>query len=124
MRQIRVVWVDDDPYLRHIARRFLEQAGELAMLEMTDTQHARDVILQTRPEVVVMDMDRAKSDVLDTIGGLRACAPTLPIIALTWFDADCYHQAALAAGATALVTKDSLHTELVPCIHRVVKSHA
>lgn len=121
MGPIGIVLVDQHPGLTRIARRFLEQADELAVLGATTNRAALDFVLREQPQVVLLDLDNAETSVLETIALLRLHLPQLRIIALTLFDLASYREAALNAGADAFVPKDALYSDLVPCILRVAR---
>ena len=122
MEPIGIVLVDDYPNLQDIAQRFLQQQRGFQIIGATTHKDALAVIEQKQPQVVIMDLGISNPDVMPNLARLHARMPGLHIIALTLFDEDCYRQAALEAGAEALLTKEYLYSELVPCIHRVVKA--
>lgn len=122
MEQIGVVLIDAHPILARIARRFIQQDRNLAVVGTTTNTNAFDYVLEQNPRVVVMDLDMSDPSILETMARLHSCLPKLHIIALTLFDLESYRQAAFNAGADAFVTKDALYTDLVPCIHRVVNA--
>ena len=122
MEQIGIVLVDNYPTFQGIARRFIQQDRKLRIVGTTDHDNALTVVSRENPQVVIIDLGMADANAFETLTRLHLQMPQIHIIALTLFDEDCYRQAALTAGAEALIPKDYLYAELMPCIHRVVNS--
>lgn len=120
MEQIGIVLVDNYPTFQGIARRFIQQDRTLRIVGSADHENALAVVARENPQVVILDLGMADTTAFETLARLHVQMPRIHIIALTLFDEECYRQAALKAGAEALIAKDYLYTELMPCIHRIV----
>ena len=106
--------VESDLLQRHRGW-FVVSAGE----EVEEgLRKARDL----RPHVVVLDLDRPCTDGLRTILDLREQLPDVHIIGLTVAKGSAHGQAALSAGANAMVCKSEMVRDLPPAIHRAAWS--
>lgn len=124
---IRVVVVDDQALVRAGFVVLLESAADLDVVgSAADGAEAVDLVLQTRPDVVLMDIRMPVLDGLeatrriladDRCGGVR-------ILMLTTFDLDEYVYAALRAGASGFLLKDTPPAELLAGIRLVASGEA
>ena len=118
---IRVLVVDDQSMIRGGFEALLNsQPGIEVVGTAEDGDGITEVVGRTRPDVVLMDIR------MPNVGGLEATREVLAmpgtpprIIMLTTFDADEYVFAALRAGASGFLLKDSTPQELVQAV-RVV----
>ncbi len=118
---IRVLIVDDQSMIRGGFEALLDaQEGITVVGTASDGAGITAVVARLRPDVVLMDIRMPR------VGGLEATrtlleGPGTPprIIMLTTFDADEYVFAALRAGASGFLLKDSTPQELVQAV-RVV----
>lgn len=118
---IRVLIVDDQSMIRGGFEALLNaQDGITVVGTASDGAGIAEVVEELRPDVVLMDIR------MPQVGGLEAARTVLElpgtppkIIMLTTFDADEYVFAALRAGASGFLLKDSTPHELVQAV-RVV----
>ncbi|WP_299305998.1 response regulator transcription factor [uncultured Brachybacterium sp.] len=118
---LRVLVVDDQSMIRGGFEALLNaQDGIEVVGTADDGSGITEVVSRTRPDVVLMDIR------MPHVGGLEATREVLgmpgtppKIIMLTTFDADEYVFAALRAGASGFLLKDSTPQELVHAV-RVV----
>jgi DNA-binding NarL/FixJ family response regulator len=117
---IRVVLVDDDPWVRAGLGLVLRGAPELEIVgEAGDGGHGLEVVARTRPDVVLMDIRMPRMDGLTATR--RICEQRDPpkVIVLTTFDADDHVVRALAAGASGFLLKDTSAPLIVEAVQRV-----
>jgi len=119
---ISVLVADSNSVLLRIVSRFLQQheARVVGAARGAEEALAQAEVLQ--PDVVLIDLTQTYAAGLDAISRLRTAMPEVGIVATTILDVDGYRQAALAAGADELVSKDHLSTALVPAIRRARRS--
>lgn len=104
----RVLLIDDSPLARRLLARALlaaglELAGETAELEL-----ASELIERLRPDIVVLDVERARGDGLSWLSQLTR-QHALPFIVCSSLGAStAAAQRALGAGALAVVSKPTL----------------
>lgn len=105
-RRLRVVVADDHTYVRSLVRQLLELEPDIQVVAEAGTaEHLYAAISEHEPDALVLDW------AIPGHGGTRALAnlhqrwPTLPIVSLSIHETDGYEDAALAAGASAYVSK-------------------
>ncbi|GAA1315866.1 MAG: response regulator [Brachybacterium tyrofermentans] len=118
---IRVLIVDDQSMIRGGFEALLNaQDGIEVVGTAGDGAGIVEVVRRLRPDVVLMDIRMPHVGGLDATRSVLAMPGTPPkIIMLTTFDADEYVFAALRAGASGFLLKDSTPDELVQAV-RVV----
>jgi two-component system cell cycle sensor histidine kinase/response regulator CckA len=79
-----VLLVDDEPTVRHVLRRALEQAG-YTVLEAEDGRAALDLYAARGAEIelIVTDVAMPYADGLSLVRGLRACGSSQPVVVMT-----------------------------------------
>ena len=116
----RIVLVDDHQVLRDGIRRSLEDAGEEVVGEAGDGEEAVAVVAQTRPDVVLMDLEMPVLDGVESCKRILAQFPTTLEVVLTMHEDVARTRAALSAGAVAYLTKGTSMNEVIDAIRNVV----
>ncbi len=123
---IRVVVADDQALVRMGLRTLLGSESDTELVgEASDGRAAVELVRQTRPDVVLMDI---RMPVLDGLTALReitsdAALAGARVIMLTTFELDEYVFEALRDGASGFILKDAAPSELLHAI-RVVAAGA
>jgi DNA-binding NarL/FixJ family response regulator len=106
---IRVAVADDQALVRAGFRMILEAQPDIRVVaEAADGAAAVDVVRRTRPHVVLMDIRMPILDGLEATRRLLATDAARPrVLVLTTFDLDEYVYAALQAGASGFLLKDT-----------------
>ncbi|WP_416903954.1 response regulator [Micromonospora echinospora] len=102
----RVVVVDDQTLIRQGIRGLLAVAGIEVVGEADDGAAALDVVADTRPDVVLLDLRMPHRDGIWTLRQLRDRGVDVPVLVLTTFDDDTLVLDALRAGARGYLLKD------------------
>ena len=117
---IRVLLADDQALVRGGFRLILEAEPDIEVVaEAADGDQAVTGALETRPDLVLMDI---RMPVLDGIEAARRLLPQLPdtrVVMLTTFDLDDYVVDAFRAGAAGFLLKTAPPTQLVAAIRTV-----
>ena len=123
---IRIVLVDDEAMVRVGLRMVLSGEPDLEVVgEAADGAAAVDVVLETRPDVVLMDVRMPLMDGIEAARQLAAEDDGGPrVLMLTTFDLDEYVFQALRAGASGFLLKDRPPEELVEAIRIVASGDA
>ena len=118
--RIRVLVVDDDPLVRSALRLVLgaDPAVELVG-EAGDGVEARALVAALRPDVVLMDVRMPREDGITATGHLLSRPDPPAVVVLTTFDADETVLAAIRAGASGFLLKDTPPEGILAAVHRV-----
>jgi len=117
MTGLRVVVVDDQELVRSGFALILERAGMLVVGQAGDGVAAIEVVQETEPDVVLMDVRMPRLDGIEATRQLVASVPSTRVVALTTFDLDEYVYAAVRAGACGFLLKDVSPDDLVHAVH-------
>jgi two-component system, NarL family, response regulator NreC len=121
----RVFIADDHGVLRGglraliTAQHDMEVAGEAA-----DGVDAVRGILETRPDVALLDISMPGRGGFGVITSVKRESPETRILVLTVHDEPAYVRAAIAAGAAGYVVKKAVDTELLAAIRAVAQGRA
>jgi two-component system, NarL family, response regulator NreC len=120
MNTIKLLLVDDHDVVRTGLKSYLEtQEGLLVVGEANSGNEAIRRALETRPDVVVMDITMPDVDGLEATRQLKLLLPDCQVLALTVHEDKQYLFEMVAAGATGYLTKQAAAEELVVAIRTV-----
>lgn len=121
-RPLRIALVDDQDLVRTGFRMILDAQRDMCVVgQASDGVGALSMVRTTRPDVVLMDI---RMPALDGIAATRAVLeadPGIKVIVLTTFDLDDYLVAAMRAGASGFLLKDTTASELIAGIRAVAR---
>jgi len=119
---IRVVLVDDQELVRTGFRLVLGGQPDVEVVgEAGDGGEAIEVVAQTRPDVVVMDVRMPRMDGVEATRRIRVSDDAPRVLILTTFDLDEYVYEAIKAGASGFLLKDTGARNLIEGV-RIVHS--
>lgn len=121
----RVVVADDHPLFRDALRTMLADHDSLEWVGEAAT--GDDVLAQvrdTRPDVVLMDLQMPGLNGIEATRRVVAAAPRTAVLVLTMFEDDASVDAALRAGARGYLLKGATQDELVRAIQAVADGQA
>ena len=117
-RRVRFVIVDDDALVRAALRLVLEgDSGVTVLGEGADGRSGYDAARSLRPDVVLMDLHMPGTDGVWATAQIAADCPDTKVLVLTAFDTDAMVAAALHAGATGFLLKDSAPEIIFRAVH-------
>ena len=115
-----VLLVDDQALLRMGLRLVIESEPDLEVVgEASDGAVAVEQVAALRPDVVLMDIRMPGTDGIEATRRVVAEHPSTRVLVLTTFDVDEAAFAALRAGASGFLLKNSRPEELVEAIRTV-----
>jgi DNA-binding NarL/FixJ family response regulator len=122
---IRVLLVDDQALVRLGFRMVLEAESDLTVVgEAGDGGEAVRLAVESRPDVILMDVRMPTLDGIEATRRIVAANPQARIIILTTFDLDEYAFGGLRAGASGFLLKDARPAELTAAIRAVAPGDA
>lgn len=114
---VRVVVVDDQHLIRESIAALLNlQPGIVVVGTAGDGIEALEVVKETRPDVVLMDVRMPRMDGVTAAVELRLIAPTAKVLMLTTFDDEVYVRGAITGGAAGYLLKDRPADEIAAAI--------
>jgi DNA-binding NarL/FixJ family response regulator len=124
---IRILLADDQPLIRSGIRALLEAEDDIEVVgEAADGRQAVAMAVEHRPDIALVDI---QMPVLDGLGATRQIAAdarldSVRVVILTNFGLDEYIFAALRAGATGFLLKDTQPAELVQALRVAMRGDA
>lgn len=124
MPPIRILLADDHQVIRTGLKSFLESQQDFAVIaEASNGREAIARALETRPDIVLMDITMPEMDGLQATRQLKKLWPECVILCLTVHEDKFYFMEMLVAGASGYLTKLAASDELVAAIHAVAQGH-
>lgn len=122
---LRILLVDDQSLVRLGFRMVLDAEDDLHVVgEAADGTEAVRLAVETRPDVILMDVRMPSMDGIEATRRIVAANPDARIIILTTFDLDEYAFGGLRAGASGFLLKDARPADLIAAIRAVAAGDA
>ena len=120
MSKLRILLADDHVVLRQGLRLLIEAQPDMEVAgEADDGRMAIQRAMETRPDVVVMDVSMPRMDGREATLELKRLLPQSKVLALTRYKEGGYLQLLLRAGAEGYVLKQNSAEELISAIRAV-----
>jgi two-component system, NarL family, response regulator NreC len=115
--KVTVVLVDDHAVVRGALKALLDGQPDLEVVgEAGDVSSARATVAETRPRVLVLDVNLPDGLAVDALPELRREAPGTAIVLLTMERDLTLARRAIDAGASGYLFKDSAHLKLIEAV--------
>ena len=122
---IKVLVADDQALLRGSFRALIDSAPDLTTVaEAATGQEAIEQAGKTHPDVILMDIRMPVLDGIEATRRLCRDQQTARVVILTTFDLDEYVYAALRAGASGFLLKDTPPAALLDAIRTIAHGEA
>ncbi len=122
---VGILIVDDNRHIRGTLRAALDaQAGMQVIGEAADGLEGFQLAQALRPEVILVDVNMARLDGIETTRRLRSLLPQTVLIGMSCHTRDMVEHALLSAGADAFLPKDTLPEALLPSIKKALQRRA
>ncbi len=118
---MKVLIVDDHVNVRRLIKEWLE--GEFPQCSFSEASNGKEAInycLGTTPSLVIMDINLPDISGIDATSQIKTIRPSADVVMLTIHESSAYREAAEKAGASAYVTKNRLHEDLLPVLNELL----
>ena len=120
---MRVVIAEDEALIRMDLKEMLEEEGHEVVGEAADGASAADIVAETLPDAVFMDVKMPGVDGIE--GARRICEARLaPVVMVTAFSQASYIEKACEAGAMAYIVKPFTRADILPALQVAVSRFA
>ncbi len=119
---IKLVIVDDAPFIRELIKQILEATEIQVIAEAADGEEAVEMVLRHRPDVVLMDIVMPKKSGTEASIEILEKFPGARIIACSTLDQETMVMKALEAGCCHYLVKPFESKQLIEAIRSSIKS--
>ena len=125
MAAVRVAIVDDQELVRTGFRMILDAEDDITVVGVaSDGGEAVALVERSTPDVVLMDIRMPEVDGIEATRRITAAGLPTRVLVLTTFDLDDYVFAAVRAGASGFLLKDTPPEDLIRAVHVVAGGDA
>ena len=122
MSLVRILIVDDHPFLRTGLRHVLEEHPEFQIVgEATDGWEGVRLAEKEKPDVAILDIGMPNLNGIDAAQHIRDSVPGVAVIILSVHSDEAYVLRALKAGARAYLLKQSAEADLITAVKAVTQ---
>jgi DNA-binding NarL/FixJ family response regulator len=116
---IRVVIADDHPLLRMGICKLLEATPEIDVVGQAENgQEAIQLIAQTDPDVLILDLQMPVMDGIQVMDQLKSCGSRVRILILSAFNENQYISEVLTRGAWGYYLKEEAPSQIVEAVRQ------
>ena len=120
VKKTSVLIVDDHRLIRETWRYILDNSEDFEVIEDTgDGQRAISIAKDTKPQIVLMDINMSPLNGFDVTTGVRKVSPISKVIGFSCHSQPAYAKRMLRLGARGYVTKNSSRKELIDAMNEV-----
>jgi DNA-binding NarL/FixJ family response regulator len=121
-RRLSIAIVDDHPLVREgLAARISAQADMEVCGEADDIESAMEMIVATRPALVIVDIALRDGHGIDLIKRIVAAGINTRMLVVSAYDESLFAERALRAGALGYINKQELQGKVVEALRTVLR---
>ena len=121
--EIKLVIVDDAPFIRDVLRHIFTNTEIQVVGEAQDGEQALAVVKQTRPHVVLMDIVMPKMSGIEATQEILKSDPNVRIVACSTVDQSGMVLRAIDAGCCNFIVKPFTSEDVLKAVRNAVKSN-
>jgi len=120
--QHRVLIVDDHPMVRERLRELIRNESDLTVCGEAETRaQTIELIAQTRPHIVLLDLNLKDSHGTDLIKDIVAAEPKARVLVISMHEESLFAERAVRAGARGYITKQEATKNVLQAIRSVLE---
>jgi DNA-binding NarL/FixJ family response regulator len=119
---LKALIVDDHAVVRSGIKNALLAFIDIQIFEASSKSEGFAQIARLNPEILIVDINLPDGSGLELVSWVRNISKKIPIVVLTFNDADQYLLAAMKAGASAYINKAAPLSEFVSAVRRAIDS--
>lgn len=124
MKKIRIMLVDDNPYLVNSVKEYLNNQKDIEVVAVCQTgQEAIRLVNEIDPDILLLDLMLPGMNGNEALPVLHCLRPNLGIVILSLLEPETYRPSMLALGADEFVHKEELSSRLLEVIRSVYQKH-
>jgi DNA-binding NarL/FixJ family response regulator len=113
----KILIVDDHPIFRMGMQELLNQEEDFSVCAVAeDIRSARKALLETKPDMAIVDISLAQDNGLDLVKEITAEANSIPVLVLSMHDESVWAERAMRAGARGYVMKKEASETIIGAI--------
>lgn len=118
----KIFLVDDHPLVREWLTNLIHQQPDLVVCgEAESGPQALQAILETRPDIAIVDLSLRDSSGIELIKSLKQAAPAVAVLVLSMHEEAHYAERSLRAGAMGYIAKRETTRKVIAAIRRVLE---
>ena len=119
MGQLKVMIVEDHPFMQAGIRKALEKFDDIRVVgEASTAKRAMEIAHYVNPDIVIMDVKLPDSDGITTMKSIRARCKSAKVLMFSGFDDEHYVVRALESGANGYLLKNVGAAELADAVRQ------
>jgi len=120
---LRIIIADDHVHIRKgIVQLLQEEFDDLYIEEAGNGVELFDKVTVGSFDLVISDMVMPGGNGLEALKKIKKEKKELPVIIVSTYPAEQYKTRVMEAGADDFISKDVFSTQLIPAIHRILKT--
>jgi DNA-binding NarL/FixJ family response regulator len=120
---VTILIAEDHGAVRKTLRDWLEvEFPQCRVIEASSGEDAVALARTESPHLAVMDIRLPGMSGIEATRQIKAISPSVQVVMLTIHEDDSYRADATAAGASAYVEKQAMHTKLIPTLAALLTS--
>jgi DNA-binding NarL/FixJ family response regulator len=121
MKKVQIMIVDDHPLVRTGFRQLIESEPDLSVCcEAANIAQAVQQIMNTRPDLAIVDLSLPDGNGLDLIKRIHARHKDILILVSSMHDEDLFAERALRAGAKGYINKQEAGDEVIVALRQIL----
>jgi len=118
----RIFLIEDHTLVREGIKRMLADETDLVICgEAESSRGVIDLLDETGPDLVILDISLPGTDGLELIKDLKAQRRDLRMLALSMHDEELYAERVLRAGAHGYIMKQATHQQLLAAVRTILR---